>query len=196
MLPLPHSSQLAGPFSAAVCTRVGLPTPGTQPAPSREVPVSLQGVPMGRSFPFHLSVACALIAPLAGSRPRDGGIDTASRDSLGATTADTFTREADEVPVTTSSDEARTFYQRGRVLADQLRTHDARQQFEQAVAKDSGFALAHYDLALNAGSPREAVTQLDRAVALSSKASDSERLMILALQAGNTGTAGVEREVV
>jgi tetratricopeptide (TPR) repeat protein len=142
---------------------------------------------MGRSFPFHLSVACALIATLAGCRPKDAGIDTASRDTLGATTADTFTRESDEVPVTTSSDEARTFYQRGRVLADQLRAHDARQQFEQAVAKDSGFALAHYELALNSGSPRESVAQLDRAVALSSKASEGERLMILALQAGNTG---------
>jgi tetratricopeptide (TPR) repeat protein len=142
---------------------------------------------MGRSLPFHLSVACALIATLAGCRPKEAGIDTASRDSLGAIPADTFTREGDQVPVTTSSDEARTFYQRGRVLADQLRAHDARQQFEQAVAKDSGFALAHYELALNSGSPKEFVAQLDQAVTLSSKASEGERLMILALQTGTNG---------
>ena len=142
---------------------------------------------MGRSFPFHLSVACALIATLAGCRPKDVGIDTASRDTLGATTADSFTREGDQVPVTTSSDEARTHYERGRVLADQLRAHDARQELEQAVAKDPGFALAHYDLALNAGSPKEFVAQLGQAVTLSSKASEGERLMILTLQAGTNG---------
>jgi tetratricopeptide (TPR) repeat protein len=126
---------------------------------------------------------CALILTLAGCRPGDKGTDTASRN-----TSDTASAEhADQVAVTSASAEARKLYLRGRELSDQLRSHDARQLFEQAAAKDPSFALAHYDLAISAPSPKEFLEHLDQAVKLSSKASEGERLMILALEANVNG---------
>ena len=50
---------------------------------------------------------------------------------------------ADKIPITTSSDEARTLYVQGRDLAEKLRATDARKFYEQAVAKDPNFALAY-----------------------------------------------------
>jgi len=62
--------------------------------------------------------------------------------------------ESGKVPVTTVSAEARQQYLKGRTLGENLRAHDARQYLIQAAAKDPGFALAHYSLALNAPTPR------------------------------------------
>ncbi len=55
---------------------------------------------------------------------------------------------------------------------------------KQAVAKDPQLAIAHYDLALSSPTPKEFLAHLNEAVALSEKASDGERLLILSLQAG------------
>jgi len=127
--------------------------------------------------------ACALISVLAGCRARESDSDSASVDSI-ATTSSGGTVEKSKVPVTTSSDEARALYLRGRELADQLRQHDARQLFAQAAAKDPNFALAHYSLAQAAPTAKEFFQHLNQAVALSDKASEGERLMIRTLQAG------------
>ena len=93
------------------------------------------------------------------------------------------TAERGKVPVTSKSEEARQLYDRGLALADQLRFHDARQLFQQAVAKDPDFALAHHQLALTSPTPKEFRAHLDKAVALSANASEGERLRILGLQA-------------
>jgi tetratricopeptide (TPR) repeat protein len=124
-----------------------------------------------------------VLLSLAGCRPADRGIEVGSRS--GADTAAVETEE--QVAITTASDEARALYLKGRELSDQLRFHDARQQFEQAAAKDPAFALAHYDLATSSGSPKEFLAHLDQAVKLSAQASDGERLMIQALKAGSDG---------
>ena len=50
---------------------------------------------------------------------------------------------AEKIPITTSSDEARTLYLKGRDLAEKLRATDARRLYEQAVAKDPNFALGY-----------------------------------------------------
>ena len=87
---------------------------------------------MRPSPPLYLFTACTLIASLAGCRPGDTGTETASR-----TASDTAAAEHDtEVPVTSTSEEARKLYLEGRGLSDQLRAHDARKLFEQAAAKD------------------------------------------------------------
>ena len=67
---------------------------------------------------------------------------------------------------------------------DKLRFAEARRHFELAVERDSEFALAQYYLALNATTPQAFFDRLNRAVALASHASEGERLVILALQAG------------
>ena len=91
---------------------------------------------------------------------------------------------ADKIPVTSSSEEARTLFLRGQALADQLQLQDARQLFEQAAAKDPSFAMAHCNLALTAPTTKEFFAHLNEAVTLSDKASKGERLLILAVQAG------------
>ena len=88
------------------------------------------------------------------------------------------------VPVTTASQEARDHYLIGRDLLDKLRIPEARQHLAQAVARDSTFAIAHYDLALSEATNQGFLEHLTRAVDLSETASDGERLMIMALYAG------------
>ena len=147
---------------------------------------------MRRIFSLHLLIAGGLIGTLTGCSPKDQTkeqTETASRGSDTAT-ADTLhpnAVNAGPIALTTTSDEAKALYTRGRALADQLRFHDARKLFEQAAAKDPSFALAHYDLALTSPTPGQFLEHVNQAVALSSKASNGERLMILALQAGLNG---------
>jgi tetratricopeptide (TPR) repeat protein len=92
-----------------------------------------------------------------------------------------------KVPVTTRSADARSHFLDGRALAEQLRLHDAREQFKQAIALDPTFALAHYNLALYSATAKEFFTELNLAVANVGKASDGERLMIWNLQAAAIG---------
>jgi tetratricopeptide (TPR) repeat protein len=95
--------------------------------------------------------------------------------------------ETGKVPITTSSNEARQLYLKGRHMADTLRATDARQFYRQAIAKDPGFARAYLDLAANAGTAKEFFDPLKKAVALADKVSEPERLMILGLDAGARG---------
>ena len=140
---------------------------------------------MRRTFPFFLLTACGLIAASAGCRSKDSGTETASRRA--SDSVDAAAEWGDEVAITTGSDEARTLYIRGRALSEQLRTHDARKLFDQAAAKDPTFALVHYDLALISPTPKEFLAHVNKAVTLSGKASEGERLMILAVQAAVNG---------
>jgi tetratricopeptide (TPR) repeat protein len=140
---------------------------------------------MRRAVPFLLFSACGLMVVSAGCRAKEPGTETASRSTSDSMAAPA--ERGDKIAITTASDEARTLYTRGRVLADQLRAHDARKLFEEAAAKDPNFALAHYDLAINSPTPKEFLEHVNEAVALSGKASEGERLQILALQAGVNG---------
>jgi tetratricopeptide (TPR) repeat protein len=88
------------------------------------------------------------------------------------------------IPVTTASQEARDHYLIGRDLMDKLRVPEARRHLVQAVARDSTFAIAHYELALSEPTNRGFLEHLTRAVDLSEHASDGERLTIMALHAG------------
>ena len=94
---------------------------------------------------------------------------------------------ADRIPITTSSDEARQLYLKGRDLVEKLRAADARVLFVRAAAKDPGFALAQVGLANSAGTAKEFFDGVGRAVALAGKASEPEKLLICALDAGAKG---------
>src|SRR5512136_2207096 len=87
---------------------------------------------------------------------------------------------ADRIPVTTSSEEARQLYLKGRDLSEKLRATDARALFQQAAAKDPGFALAQVGLANSAGTAKEFFDAVARAVTLSDKASEPEKLLTCA----------------
>ena len=134
------------------------------------------------SFLGFSAPALALATLLSGCDARKADPETASAstrevaESAGASTG--------AVTLTTASDEARQLYLEGRRLSEQLRAHDGRERYEAAVAKDPSFAMAHYQLAVNAATAKDFFSHLKEAVALSDKASEGERLTILALEAG------------
>jgi len=95
----------------------------------------------------------------------------------------------DKVPITTSSPEARDLYLKGRELAEKLRATDGRKFFEQAIAKDADFALAHLGLANTAGTTREFIDAVTRAAAQAGRVSEGEKHMVLGLDAAMKGNA-------
>jgi tetratricopeptide (TPR) repeat protein len=126
--------------------------------------------------------AAAFAVLLAGCNPGKSGTETASAtitDSAAATVAN-----PGAISISSASDEARRLYLEGRALAEQLRAHDGRKLFEQAAAKDPAFAMAHYQLATNSATAKDFFSHLKEASALADRASEGERLMILALEAG------------
>jgi tetratricopeptide (TPR) repeat protein len=107
--------------------------------------------------------------------------------ALGVLAASAAATAADRMPVTTSSEEARQLYRKGRDLVEKLRATDARPLFQQASTKDPGFALAQVGLANSAGTAKEFFDAVARAVTLADKASEPEKLLICALDAGAKG---------
>jgi len=94
---------------------------------------------------------------------------------------------AGKVPITTSSEEARQLYLKGRDLVERLRATDARKYYTEALAKDPGFALAQLGLANSAGTAKEFFDAQKAAAAMTSKVSEGERLTILGVDAGAKG---------
>ena len=94
-------------------------------------------------------------------------------------TADTTeANERARIPVTTSSEEALAQYQSARQLMEQGQRDEARAGFDEAIATDPNFAMAHLmraGLASSAGEFREGVEQ---ALALADGVSEAERIMI------------------
>jgi tetratricopeptide (TPR) repeat protein len=99
-----------------------------------------------------------------------------------------------KIPITTASAEAKDLYLKGRDLTEKLRATDARAQFQQAVAKDPAFALAHLGLANTAGTAKEFFDALERAKTLTGKASEAERWMIEGADAGARGLPDRQKE--
>ncbi|MGH7566131.1 MAG: tetratricopeptide repeat protein [Gemmatimonadota bacterium] len=96
---------------------------------------------------------------------------------------------AAEIPITTSSEEARTLFLEGRALSENLRALDARPLLDEAVAKDPTFASAYLLLANTAPSPEEFFSNQAKAIANMTHASEGERILIQVNQAGVDGRA-------
>jgi len=99
-----------------------------------------------------------------------------------------------KIPITTPSEAAKKEYLQGRDLADNLRVTDALEHFDKALALDSTFAIAHLARANASGTPKEFFAHLKMAVAHSEKASDGERLLILAAEAGANANPAKQKE--
>jgi tetratricopeptide (TPR) repeat protein len=89
-----------------------------------------------------------------------------------------------KIPITTSSAEAKAEYEQGRTLVDNLKITDSAAHFQKAVELDPSFALAELALANSSPTGTAFFEHLNKAVALADKASNGEKLMILAAQAG------------
>ena len=99
-----------------------------------------------------------------------------------------------KIPVTTSSAEARTEFLKGRDMAEKLLITDSLSHFARAVSLDPNFAWAELSLANSAPTGREFFEHLNKAVSLADKASNGERLLILATEAGANNNAVKQKE--
>jgi tetratricopeptide (TPR) repeat protein len=140
--------------------------------------------PLRRGTPLVRCTPLLLIALAACDRAES------RTDTAGATVP----TASGAIPITTASDEARRLYLQGRTLTENLRAHDGRKLYAQAVEADSTFAMAHYQLALNSGIAKDFFDHLKHAVELGAKASEGERLSILALEAGGNAQPAKARE--
>lgn len=129
-------------------------------------------------YPARLAVSVVLLGLLSPATPAAAQVQELASGKL---------------PVTTESKEARQLFLQGRELAEKIRATDARTFYEQAVAKDPNFAFAHLALANTAPTAKEFFASLQRAVTLADQASEGERLLILATDAGVKGDVDAQR---
>jgi tetratricopeptide (TPR) repeat protein len=101
-----------------------------------------------------------------------------------------------KIPITTSSEAARAEFLQGRDLSEKLKVTDSIAHFAKAVQLDPGFALAELSLSNNAPTGKDFFDHLNKAVALADKASNGERLLIQAAQAGANGDAVKQRDLL
>ncbi len=95
-----------------------------------------------------------------------------------------------KIPVTTSSAEAKAEFLKGRDNLEKLLITDSIAHFQKAASLDPGFASAELALANSAPTGKEFFEHLQKAVGLADKASNGEKLLILAAEAGaNTNPA-------
>jgi tetratricopeptide (TPR) repeat protein len=102
--------------------------------------------------------------------------------------------ENGKIPITTSSEQAKNDFLKGRDLAEKLRIQDSKQYFQSAIKADPNFALAHLNLAFAEANGRSFIDDLSKAVSLSDKASQGEKLWILGVQAGANGLPSKQGE--
>lgn len=101
-----------------------------------------------------------------------------------------------KIAITTSSEEARKEFLAGRDLAEKLRITDSIQHFDKAIALDPNFALAHLNRANVSPTGKEFFDHLKHAVSLSAKASNGERMLIEATEAGANANPTKQKEIL
>ena len=101
-----------------------------------------------------------------------------------------------KIPVTTPSDEARKEFLAGRDLSEKLRITDSLAHYDKAISLDPNFALAELNRAQASPTAKEFFEHLKKAVALSDKASDGERMLIQAAEAGANADPTKQKEIL
>lgn len=101
-----------------------------------------------------------------------------------------------KIPITTSSEEARKEYLVGRDLQEKLRITDSIAHFDKAISLDPNFALAELNRANVSPSAKEFFEHLKKAVDLADKASDGERMLIQANEAGANANPTKQKEIL
>ena len=101
-----------------------------------------------------------------------------------------------KIPVTTASAEARKEFLAGRDLSDRLLIQDSIQHFDKAISLDPNFALAELTRAQSSPTAKEFFDHLKKAVSLADKASNGERLLIQATEAGANANPSKQKELL
>jgi tetratricopeptide (TPR) repeat protein len=126
---------------------------------------------------------------MAGCEYSDATKSEPGRNSAG-------TKNDGKIAITTSSEEARKEFLTGRDLAEKLRITDSIQHFDRAIALDPNFALAELNRANVSPLANEFFDHLKKAVSLAPKASDGERMLIEAADAGANGNPTKQKEIL
>ena len=101
-----------------------------------------------------------------------------------------------KIPITTASEEARKEFVAGRNLAEKLRLTDSVPHFDKALSLDPNFALAELNRANVSPTAKEFFDHLKKAVTLADKASDGERMLIQAAEAGANANPTKQKEIL
>lgn len=139
----------------------------------------------------HLGYATLLISALAFS----GCQQVEPNKSTSSSPAETAAKNG-KIPVTTSSEEARKEFLAGRDLSEKLRITDSIPHFDKAISLDPNFALAELNRANVSPTAKEFFEHLKKAVALADKASDGERMLIQAAEAGANANPTKQKEIL
>jgi tetratricopeptide (TPR) repeat protein len=99
-----------------------------------------------------------------------------------------------KIPITTKSAEAKREFIQGRDMFERLLVNDSIQHFDKALALDPNFAAAELARATSSPTAKEFFEHLKKAVNLADKASEGEKLQILAAQAGANGDTVKQKE--
>jgi tetratricopeptide (TPR) repeat protein len=123
-------------------------------------------------------------------------VDDGKSGSAAASNSDNSTASTGKIPSTTASEEARKEFLQGRDLAERLLIQDSIQHFDKALSLDPNFALAELSRANASPTAKEFFDHLKKAVSLSAKASEGERLLILGTEAGANGNTPKQKELL
>ncbi len=101
-----------------------------------------------------------------------------------------------KIPVTTKSEDARKEFLIARDLTEKLLITNSIEHYDRAIALDPGFASAYLGRANSSFTGSDFFNFLNQAVAFADKASDGERLLILATEAGANGNAPLQKDLL
>jgi tetratricopeptide (TPR) repeat protein len=118
-----------------------------------------------------------------------------SRKPASSTSSDSTAKNG-KITITTSSEEARKEFLAGRDLQEKLRITDSIAHFDKAISLDPNFALAELNRANVSPTAKEFFDHLNKAVTLSAKASDGERMLIQATEAGANANPTKQKEIL
>jgi len=99
-----------------------------------------------------------------------------------------------KIQITTSSEEARADFLKGRDLFEKLRGQESLQYLESAIAKDKDFALAYYYHSLSNPTTKGFFEDLDKMTSLTTNISEGERLFIEQLKSAVDGDQKKQEE--
>ena len=136
---------------------------------------------------FAVLVICALA--FAGCQQ----IESGKADAPAASDA---SAKNGKIPITTSSEEARKEFLAGRDLSEKLRITDSIAHYDKAISLDPNFAQAELSRANVSPTAKEFFEHLKKAVALADKASDGERMLIQAAEAGANADPTKQKEIL
>lgn len=141
-----------------------------------------------RSFFLFLAIIFAAVVALSGCATVEESKASLASSNPGSSDG--------KIPVTTSSEEARKEYLQGRDLQEKLLIQDSIAHFDKAIALDSNFALAQLNRANVSPTGKEFFDHLKTAVGLADKASNGEKLLIMATEAGANANTTKQKELL